>query len=300
MTTANCDAALPALPAIVIVDADESWLAAIEHTVTDRYARDHRVISATTAELALELCNELRRRDESLALLLAADDLPVMSGRVLLATVRNTHPQAGRVLISSSPDVEAAILAANELGIHGYVTRTDEDQSARMHLTLDELLIDWRARAALPYLLVETIMDRDGDVVVIGNDATIGAAANIVATTRVGDLMVVDGSGDFVGVLSEGDILRNALPDVEEIIDAGGSLHDAYQIFVRKAKELSSKPLLPLIIREPITLRPTDHVAQAATILIERQIRRLPVVEHGRLLGTISRANICRAAAGAR
>jgi CBS domain-containing protein len=290
---------VPALPAILIADANESALAALEHAVDGRYARDHRIITATTAERALELCGDLQRREESVALLLAADDLPLLSGRALLATIRSMHPQAGRVLISSFSDVEDAILAANELGIHGYLTRTNNDASARLYATLDELLADWRIRAAVPYLLVEMIMDRDGDVVCIGNDATVGAAANVVATTRVGDLMVVDGSGGFVGVLSEGDILRNALPDIEEIVDAGGSLHDAFQIFVRKAKELSSKPLHPLIIREPITLRPTDHVAQAATILIERQIRRLPVVERGQLLGTVSRANICRAAAGA-
>ena len=42
-------------------------------------------------------------------------------------------------------------------------------------------------------------------------------------------------------------------------------------------------------------MHPDDHVAKAATVLIDRQIRLLPVVEDGRLVGTVSRANICRA-----
>ena len=46
--------------------------------------------------------------------------------------------------------------------------------------------------------------------------------------------MVIDASGRFAGVLSEGDILRVALPDIDEIIEAGGSLDRAFERFVSK------------------------------------------------------------------
>jgi CBS domain-containing protein len=36
-------------------------------------------------------------------------------------------------------------------------------------------------------------------------------------------------------------------------------------------------------------------VAKAATVLVERQIRLLPVVSEGKLVGTVSRADICHA-----
>jgi response regulator RpfG family c-di-GMP phosphodiesterase len=41
-----------------------------------------------------------------------------------------------------------------------------------------------------------------------------------------------------------------------------------------------------------------DHVAKAAVILINQQIRRLPVVKSSYLVGTVSRANICQAVVG--
>jgi CBS domain-containing protein len=110
--------------------------------------------------------------------------------------------------------------------------------------------------------------------------------------------MVIDGEGAFMGVLSEGDILRATLPDFDEILAEGGTLFTAYQLFLRKGQELSDRPIMPLVIRQPLTLHPDDHVAKAATALISRQIRRLPVVENGRLLGTVSRANICQAVVG--
>lgn len=51
------------------------------------------------------------------------------------------------------------------------------------------------------------------------------------------------------------------------------------------------------MITDPLTVSPKDHVALAAVIMIERQIRRLPVVdENRRLVGTVSRSDLCSAA----
>ena len=132
----------------------------------------------------------------------------------------------------------------------------------------------------------------------IRQDSDIRHAAEIVALSGVSDLMVVDDEDKFVGVLSEGDILRTALPDIDEILDEGGTLDDAFQIFLDKGKQLAELPIEPLIIREPILLDPENHVAQAATILVDKQIRLLPVVQDSKLVGTISRADICRAVVG--
>ena len=52
---------------------------------------------------------------------------------------------------------------------------------------------------------------------------------------------------------------------------------------------------------DPICVRPTTSVADAANLLLRMKIRRLPVVdENGRLLGIVSRGNIIRAALAAR
>jgi CBS domain-containing protein len=126
-------------------------------------------------------------------------------------------------------------------------------------------------------------------------DANLRRATEIISIAEVSDIMVVDDDGIFVGVLSEGDILRTLLPNYDEIIAAGGTLHDAFEFFIHKGGELANYPIAPLVIREPITVSPTDEAAQIATILVEKQIRRLPVVDHNRLVGTVSRADICRA-----
>ena len=126
-------------------------------------------------------------------------------------------------------------------------------------------------------------------------DADMRQAARIVSRAEVSDLMVIDRQKKFVGVISEGDLLRAILPDFDEVLAAGGSLSAAFRFFVEKGRDLASRSIAQLIIRDPITVKPDDDVAQIATIMVQKQIRRLPVVENDRLLGTISRADICRA-----
>ena len=129
----------------------------------------------------------------------------------------------------------------------------------------------------------------------IDQNATIHRAAEIISIAEVSDLMVVDNQKTFVGVLSEGDVIRAVLPNFDEILAAGGTLNDAFQFFVRKGQELAKRRIAPLVIRDAIILKPTDDVAMAAATMVEKQIRRLPVVEDGKLVGTVSRADICRA-----
>ena len=129
-------------------------------------------------------------------------------------------------------------------------------------------------------------------------EASLFEAAETVSLSGASDLMVVDSTGAFTGVLSEGDILRAALPDIDEILAAGGSLEGAFDRFVQKGRDLAVLPIMPLVIRDPLTVDPDDHVARAAVVFVERNIRLLPVVEDGRLLGVISRADVCNAVVG--
>lgn len=127
-------------------------------------------------------------------------------------------------------------------------------------------------------------------------DSSMLEAAQVLARSQASDVMVADEHGLLVGVLSEGDLIRAILPDIDEIHAAGGSVADASQAFMRKADELASQAIAPYVITDPLTVSPEDHVALAAVIMIDRQIRRLPVVDENRLLvGTVSRSDLCRA-----
>ena len=143
-------------------------------------------------------------------------------------------------------------------------------------------------------MLIRDIMSLNATRVAVGSNMQ--RAAEIVSLTGVSDLMVVDDQNHFVGVLSEGDLIRATLPRFDEIMAQSGSLGEALEIFVDKGRTLASQLIDEMIIRDPLVMRPDDKVLKAASIMISKQIRRLPVVDvSGKLMGTVSRADVCRA-----
>lgn len=136
----------------------------------------------------------------------------------------------------------------------------------------------------------------DQKVARIGVSATFQEAAELLVLTQASDLIVVDPEGRFVGVVSEGDLLRALIPDYNEVSSAGGSMNDASRIFIENGRDLAAQPIARLIIRYPITVAPDDNLLGVASIMIEKMIRRLPVVENERFVGTVARADILWAA----
>jgi CBS domain-containing protein len=123
-------------------------------------------------------------------------------------------------------------------------------------------------------------------------------AAQVLASSQASDVMVVDGQDNFVGVLSEGDLIRVAMPSYEEILREGGDLTDAFEVFVDKGRDLAGTTVERLVIKQPLSVTPNEELLKAAGTMVRKQIRRLPVVEGNRLVGTISRADVCRAVLG--
>lgn len=135
------------------------------------------------------------------------------------------------------------------------------------------------------------IMDRRAARISL--DGSMAHAAELLVLSRASDLMVVDENGDYVGVLAEGDLLHALMPDFEGLLESGASLDDAVRAFLDSGRQFADQPISRLVIRTSITLSPDDELLQAATVMITKQIRRLAVVDGARLVGTVSRADVC-------
>ena len=125
--------------------------------------------------------------------------------------------------------------------------------------------------------------------------ATIRRAAEVVSVSEVGQLMVVDHDSRFIGSLSEETLVRAMLPGFDDVTAAGGTLADAFRAFLERGRALADRVIDPLVVRDTATVKSTDELARAAIVMIDRGIRRLPVVDGGALVGTVSRADLCRA-----
>ena len=74
-------------------------------------------------------------------------------------------------------------------------------------------------------------------------DATLRQAADVVGMSSASDIAVVDLDNNFLGVLSEGDMMRAVLPQLAEVLNAGGHLEDSYSVFEEKGHALAGAPV---------------------------------------------------------
>ena len=87
------------------------------------------------------------------------------------------------------------------------------------------------------WITVGDVMNRSP--LTIPEGASIRDAVVLVVNGLANDLMVVGPGGTFAGLLAEGDILRRALPNREDILAAGGTVEDGYRTFVRRGGEIA-------------------------------------------------------------
>jgi thioredoxin reductase (NADPH) len=138
-------------PALLTVDDDPQVLRAIERDLRRHYAREYRVIGADSGEAALDALDELRRREEPVALLLADQRMPHMTGVEFLEEARQRAPDAKRVLLTAYADTEAAIRAINTVRLDYYLLKPWDPPEEQLYPILDDMLEEWRAGFRPPY-----------------------------------------------------------------------------------------------------------------------------------------------------
>jgi signal-transduction protein with cAMP-binding, CBS, and nucleotidyltransferase domain len=115
---------------------------------------------------------------------------------------------------------------------------------------------------------VDDVMTRD--VVTVLPGATLKEAARLLVEHRISGLPVTDRDGGVLGVVSEADVLSK---------EQGGS--------ARLVGDAMTAPARTIVGSRSVT--------EAARLMTEEAINRLPVVEEGRLVGIVTRADLVRA-----
>lgn len=132
---------------------------------------------------------------------------------------------------------------------------------------------------------VKDVMTRR--VVSVREQASFKEMADMLRRSRISAFPVLDSRDRVVGVVSEADLL------VKEAVQATGTSLVAALRHVREEDKASGVTAGDLMTRPAITIGPDASVAEAARIMYDRRVKRLPVVNAaGHLLGIISRADV--------
>jgi thioredoxin reductase (NADPH) len=140
-----------AKPIILAVDDEPQVLNAVERDLRKHYGGDYRIVKAASGSEALEIARQLKLRNAPIALFLADQRMPAMTGTEFLAEARHLYPDTRKVLLTAYADTEAAIASINRIGLDHYLMKPWDPPEQTLYPVLDDLLSDWLATVPLPY-----------------------------------------------------------------------------------------------------------------------------------------------------
>jgi CBS domain-containing protein len=131
------------------------------------------------------------------------------------------------------------------------------------------------------------------EVVTARRETSLKDAARELAERGISGMPVVDEAQAVLGVLSEGDVLgkeRPAAPD-----DGGAAARFFRHEDPEARRALDARTVGDAMSSPAITIEPHWPLATAAEQMVEQGVNRLPVVQQGRLVGIVTRADLVRA-----
>ncbi|WP_297488884.1 CBS domain-containing protein [Acidocella sp.] len=119
-------------------------------------------------------------------------------------------------------------------------------------------------------------------------------AARIMLAHRVSGLPVLDEQGRLVGIVTEGDLIRRA-----EIGTDGAQAGWLKSLLMPSAVAAEyvhthARHVSGVMTHNPVFVTPETGLEEVAQLMQRKHIKRLPVMEHGKLVGIISRSDLLR------
>jgi len=138
------------------------------------------------------------------------------------------------------------------------------------------------------------------NVVSVGPDVSINQIARTLVENGISAVPVVDESGAPVGMVSEGDLIPRREVEREarrdwwlDLLAEGEALNPDFLASLKarnqKATDVMTCPV--------VTVHPDIDMTEIAQLLATHRIKRVPVVQDGRVVGIVSRADLLRALA---
>jgi CBS domain-containing protein len=127
------------------------------------------------------------------------------------------------------------------------------------------------------------------NVASIGQNATLKQVAEVMTSRGVSGVPVVNAEGRVLGVVSERDIILKCASRGVGVIGRfwTPAAVDERRLAATTAREAMTAPA--------VTIAPDRPLSEAAWLMVERDVKRLPVVRGHRLVGILSRGDLVRA-----
>jgi CBS domain-containing protein len=132
-------------------------------------------------------------------------------------------------------------------------------------------------------------------VVTVTEDASVSDLAGVLLEHRISAVPVVDATGSLLGIVSEGDLMHRAEAGTGRRRSWWLSLFTDASVEAAQFVKEHSRRVGDIMIRNVVTATPRTPIAEIAQLLESNRIKRVPIVDNGKLVGIVSRANLVQA-----
>lgn len=135
-----------------------------------------------------------------------------------------------------------------------------------------------------------------GNVITVSDNTTLEELGRLFIEKGISGAPVVDDNGELSGVVTENDLIsRNSRLHIPTIL----RLFDAYlplgtSRIENEIKRMTASTVGEICVKNAITVEADTTLEEIATIMTERKIHLLPVVENKRLVGIIGKRDLIK------
>jgi len=128
-------------------------------------------------------------------------------------------------------------------------------------------------------------------VITVSPETTYEDTAFLLYSKNISGVPVVNGGGKLVGIISEKDLFRAMFPLYEEYILEPHVFCDREKQ-EEEIRYIRKQPVEKYMSKQVVTIDIDAPVLRAGGLMLARGLHRLPVMEHGKLVGIVTREDI--------
>lgn len=133
--------------------------------------------------------------------------------------------------------------------------------------------------------------------VTVSPEMSVTDVARLMVERRVGSVPVIEGDR-LVGIVTEGDLImqdvRLEFPTYLHLLDGFIMYPPSTAKFESELKKAVAADVRSVMTSDPVTISADASVEDAATLLVDRDVSRLPVMDGETLVGVVSKSDIVR------
>jgi CBS domain-containing protein len=135
------------------------------------------------------------------------------------------------------------------------------------------------------------------EVMTVKKETPLKELAEILYKNRINGVPVVDDEGSLIGIICESDLIRKDkklhIPTVVALFDAVFYLESSKNI-EKEIKQISATTVSDLFTREVVTVDEKTAIDEIATIMTQKKIYTIPVMDGERLVGIVGKGDVIR------